>query len=471
MTAHIQVFNHHIQLPYLLLAVLEFALLMAAAYFSVVYNLVGFKYELFVFHVEAQQYALLYASVMLLATFSMGVHGAGLSDGFISMFVRTVVSYCLLGLAIMIVLSFVVPVSGVARGSLFMTVCSSLVLVMLLRWAFYSLVDMALLKRRILVLGAGVRAAKIIERIKAEPLQGSTIVGYVPTDSEPVGISSHLLLDPVGGIKHLVKKHHVDEILIAIDERRRDRGSFFPLEELLDCKLSGTRITEVVEFYEREFSRIELSEINTSWMILSDQFRYSQLRDKSKRLFDITVSLLLLSVMWPFMVLTALAIFLESGAPVLYSQQRVGYKGRVFPIYKFRSMRQDAEKDGKAVWAQQNDSRVTKVGAFIRNTRLDELPQIFNVLRGEMSFVGPRPERPEFVKDLSKQLPYYDARHRVKPGLMGWAQLKYSYGASVDDAANKLVYDLYYVKNHSSLLDLLIVVQSVEVVLLGKGVR
>ena len=171
------------------------------------------------------------------------------------------------------------------------------------------------------------------------------------------------------------------------------------------------------------------------------------------------------------MLLTALAIFLESGAPVLYQQVRVGLNGKEFTINKFRSMRQDAEKDGKAVWASKNDSRVTRVGGFIRNTRLDELPQLYNVLKGDMSFIGPRPERPQFVAELSEKVPFYDARHRVKPGLMGWAQLKYPYGASVEDAENKLKYDLYYVKNHSFFIDILIVIQTVEVVLLGKGVH
>jgi len=180
---------------------------------------------------------------------------------------------------------------------------------------------------------------------------------------------------------------------------------------------------------------------------------------------------LIFSAAWPFMLLTAIAVKLESDGPFLYKQIRVGLNGKEFPIYKFRSMAQDAEKDGQAVWAKQNDSRVTRVGAFIRNTRLDELPQLYNVLVGEMSFVGPRPERPQFVEELNEKIPFYDARHRVKPGLMGWAQLKYPYGASVDDARNKLKYDLYYVKNHSFFIDVLIVIQTVEVVLLGNGVR
>jgi exopolysaccharide biosynthesis polyprenyl glycosylphosphotransferase len=206
-------------------------------------------------------------------------------------------------------------------------------------------------------------------------------------------------------------------------------------------------------------------------MLFSDGFRYSRRRVFAKRLFDIGLASLFLLVLWPFMVLTALAVILESGRPALYHQLRVGLNGSTFRIYKFRSMYQDAEKSGKAIWAQKNDNRVTRVGAIIRNTRLDELPQLWNVLKGEMSFIGPRPERPEFVSELSRQIPYYDMRHKVKPGLMGWAQLKYPYGASVEDARNKLQYDLYYTKNQSFLMDMLIMIQTVEIVLLGKGVR
>jgi exopolysaccharide biosynthesis polyprenyl glycosylphosphotransferase len=190
----------------------------------------------------------------------------------------------------------------------------------------------------------------------------------------------------------------------------------------------------------------------------------------AKRLFDLILASLFLVVLWPFMLLTALAVKLESPGAVLYHQVRVGLNGRSFRIYKFRSMRQDAEKNG-AVWAQKNDARVTRVGAFIRNTRLDELPQLYNVFAGHMSFVGPRPERPEFVTDLAQQIPFYEMRHKVKPGLMGWAQLKYPYGASVEDAKNKLQYDLYYTKNHSFFMDMLIMIQTVEIILLGKGVH
>ena len=267
------------------------------------------------------------------------------------------------------------------------------------------------------------------------------------------------------------REHNISEIVVAPDERRKSEGGNVPVDELLDCKLKGVRVTEPLAFIERELLRIEISLLRPSWALFSDGFVYSQLRDIVKKVFDISVALVLLFLAWPFMLLTAAAVYLESGGPVIYRQTRVGLNGKEFSICKFRSMTQNAEKDGKAVWAQKNDARVTKVGAFIRNTRLDELPQLYNVLKGEMSFVGPRPERPQFVEELKDQIPFYDARHRVKPGLMGWAQLKYPYGASVEDARNKLKYDLYYVKNHSFFLDILIVIQTVEVVLLGKGVH
>jgi sugar transferase (PEP-CTERM system associated) len=468
--AYIQVFNLHVPLPYVLLSFLEVIVLVTCGYISVIFIGVTDGVTILDFDLASIQYGLIFAFVMQLSTFSMGSYEEGVRDRMDIILVRLMVSYCLLGVSAMVVLYYLIPVLYVGRGVLFGAVISALVLVFMLRWAFYSSIGTRL-RRRILVLGTGQRAKKILENVDKEGFIGSDIIGFVPSDPGICEIKKKWLLDPGRGLRYLVEKHHIDEIVVAPDERRQDLGAELPWDDLLDCKLSGTRISEVIDFYEREFSRIELSEINTSWMVFSSQFKYSQFRDKCKRIFDLLIGVSLMSLAWPFMLLTALAISLESGFPVIYTQQRVGYKGRLFRIYKFRSMRKDAEIDGQAVWAKVNDNRVTRVGAFIRNTRLDELPQILNVLKGEMSFVGPRPERPEFVKSLVEQLPLYDSRHRVKPGLMGWAQLKYAYGASMDDAANKLVFDLYYVKNHSILLDLIIVVRSVEVILLGKGVR
>lgn len=465
--AHVRIFNHYVQTPFLFLAVAEFVLLAACAYVGITF--MGWNEEALAME-EMLRYASIYAMVMLLCTLSLGSYGAGVSESFAAMGVRCVVSYCLLGSAAMVILFYIVPGLHIGRRALFASVILSLIVVLLFRKLFYHTVDNASLKRHILVLGAGNRAADI-EKVQNPSSMGFEIVGYVPADAEKCIIDEAKLLDSVGGIGHLVEKHHVDEIVVAVDERRRSMGSYFPIEELLDCKLKGVRITEAVQFYERELGQISLSDLHPGWMVFGDGFHYSQSRDVAKRGFDIIICTVLLLLTWPLMLLAMLAIFLETGRPMLYKQIRTGLDGKPFEIYKFRSMTQDAEKGGKAVWAKANDARVTKVGAFIRNTRIDELPQIFNVLKGDMSFVGPRPERPQFVAELNDTLPYYDFRHRVKPGLMGWAQLNYPYGASIDDAHNKLVYDLYYVKNHSLLLDLLIVVQTVEVILLGKGVR
>ncbi|WP_019531062.1 TIGR03013 family XrtA/PEP-CTERM system glycosyltransferase [Dasania marina] len=466
--AHIRIFNHYVQSPFIFLALTEFALLAVCAYLGVTQW--GWGEEELRHGEVGMRYSLVYALVMLLATFSLGSYAAGVRESFAGMAVRCVVSYCLLGSAAMVILFYLVPGLYIGRRALFGSVLLSLVIILLVRKLFYLLVDISQLRRHVLVLGAGVKAAAI-DRVRNEQAIGFDIVGFIPAAPEQTVLPQEKLLDAIGGLQHLVDKYKVDEIVIAVDERRRSYGGYFPLEELLECKLKGVRITEAVQFYERELSQIELSELHPGWMVFGDGFHYSLARDITKRLFDISICSLLLLLVWPLMLFAVVAVFLESGWPVLYTQTRTGLNGVPFKIYKFRSMTQDAEKGGKAVWAAANDARVTRVGAFMRNTRIDELPQIFNILRGEMSFIGPRPERPEFVEELKQSLPYYDFRHRVKPGLMGWAQLNYPYGASIDDAEKKLVYDLYYVKNHSLLLDMLIVVQTVEVILLGKGVR
>jgi sugar transferase (PEP-CTERM system associated) len=261
----------------------------------------------------------------------------------------------------------------------------------------------------------------------------------------------------------------VDEIVVAMDDRRRA----FPLRDLLECRLQGIEVVDLVSFLERETGRVRLDVLNPSWMIFAEGFRRDPVRLFSERAFDLIASLLLLLLAWPIMLLTAILIKIEDGprAPVFYRQTRVGLGGRNFDALKFRSMRPDAEKDGRPQWARPGDSRVTRVGAFIRKVRIDELPQILNVLKSDMSFVGPRPERPEFVAVLNDKIPYYSERHCVKPGITGWAQLCHPYGSSEQDAAEKLQYDLYYIKNHSLLFDILILLQTAEVILWRKGAR
>jgi sugar transferase (PEP-CTERM system associated) len=255
---------------------------------------------------------------------------------------------------------------------------------------------------------------------------------------------------------------------VAVRDRR---GGGFPVQQLLECRMKGVKVIELPTFFEREYRQVMLESLNPSWMVLGDGFREGMLGNLVKRVFDVIVSGALFLVALPIMLVTALCIYLDSGLPVLYRQRRVGQDGRVFTLYKFRSMRVDAESTGAPRWASTGDDRTTRVGRFIRKWRLDELPQLINVLRGEMSFVGPRPERPYFVDQLTKQIPYYALRHSAKPGITGWAQVRYQYGASVDDAIEKLQYDLYYLKNRSLFLDIMIMFATVEVVLWGRGAR
>jgi sugar transferase (PEP-CTERM system associated) len=239
----------------------------------------------------------------------------------------------------------------------------------------------------------------------------------------------------------------------------------------LECRLRGIEITDLASFFERERCQLHLESLNMSWMIFGAGFRQGFVRETVKRFFDVMTSAVLVLVTLPIMILTALCIYLEDRGPVFYRQERVGQGGRVFTIFKVRSMRDDAERDGQPRWAGAGDNRTTTVGRIIRKLRIDELPQILNVLRGDMSFVGPRPERPFFVEQLASKIPYYGARHSIKPGITGWAQVRYPYGASLDDAVEKLQYDLYYVKNHTLFLDIMVLIETVQVVLWGKGAR
>jgi sugar transferase (PEP-CTERM system associated) len=259
----------------------------------------------------------------------------------------------------------------------------------------------------------------------------------------------------------------VDEIVVGVDDRRGN----LPMDDLLDCRQAGVTVTDLTTFVERESGRVQLNLLDPSWLVFSGGFDYSTPRRLSKRLFDLVAATVLLLIAWPVMLVVALLVWLEDGSPILYRQTRVGENGRHFELIKFRSMRVDAEKDGVARWATKDDDRSTRIGKFMRLTRLDELPQLFAVLSGNMSFVGPRPERPHFVDMLSEEIRYYGVRHCVKPGLTGWAQLRYPYGASVRDAEEKLKFDLFYVKNHGLVFDLMIMLQTVEVVLFGRGAR
>jgi sugar transferase (PEP-CTERM system associated) len=321
-------------------------------------------------------------------------------------------------------------------------------------------------KRQILVFGTGVKAHEVKRALdRSDPT--AVIVGFFagPNENDSMMQDSQTL--PQGRtLSEMAIAMNAQEVVVALSERR---GGSMPLRELLDCKLRGIRVLDLASYFEKTLGQIRLDSLYAGWLIFGDGFDQGYFRSLTKRISDIVFSMILLILALPVMLVTTLAIAMESGFPVLYRQERVGLNGRLFNVIKFRSMRSDAESDGKPVWAKAADDRATKVGRFIRKLRIDELPQLLNVLKGDMSLVGPRPERPFFVDQLTREIPFYAVRHSIKPGVTGWAQVCYHYGATVEDAAEKLQYDLYYVKNHSLFLDVVILFETIGVVIFGKG--
>lgn len=476
---YIRIFRQRVPAQLVVLAILEYLVMALAVYF-------GYAMRFSIDPTDwgqmndVQLRAHTYATVNLLCILAMGAYLPA-REGLTGSMLRTVVAVFLIGTAILSVGFYVFPTLELylGRGVLAIAGAISLFFILLLRLVFYRLSDLSALRWRIMVVGAGERALRLSNLIGQSSKSDVELVGFCPVqrggDVTPHRIAADRLLERNGTLLEMCGRHEIQEIVVAVDERRRSDGvsGGFPLEELLDCKLDGIAVLDDTSFLERQTGKLDIRAVSPGWLVFSEGFSYSPLRDVLERALDLAASLLLLLLSFPLMVLTVIAIKLEDGlrAPLIYSQERVGRGGRVFRVHKFRSMRTDAEKDGKAVWAAKNDSRVTRVGQFIRNTRIDELPQIFNVLKGEMGFVGPRPERPQFVDELASQIPYFRERHRVKPGITGWAQLCYPYGASAEDAEEKLKYDLYYIKNHTVFFNLYILVRTVEVILLGNGVR
>ena len=341
--------------------------------------------------------------------------------------------------------------------------------VMVTRVGFLKVSDSDVFRRRVVVVGTGVRAARIAELVEHGRNRYFVPKAFVHACGDlRLVMGAPLDLDRTEDDRALARYAHeigAREIVVATDERRG-----MPVGQLLHCKVEGINVVDYQTFWERENGRIDIEALQPSWLIYSDGFRLTPFNSAMKRAFDILVSLCLLVVALPVMGIAALAVRLESPGPVLYRQERVGVGANSFNILKFRSMSDDAERDGIR-WAANSDPRVTRVGHIIRKFRIDELPQLFNVLRGNMSFVGPRPERPFFVAQLAKAIPFYGERHSVKPGITGWAQVNYPYGASIEDAKQKLAYDLYYVKNRTLFLDLVILVHTVRVILFSEGAR
>jgi sugar transferase (PEP-CTERM system associated) len=365
------------------------------------------------------------------------------------------------------ILSIVVPAISVGHGIFVTSLWLLLIAIPLWRMAFDGLIRDRRLEQRLLIVGTGPIARFVARQIRSQHDFDYHIVGCVTesSDAETDGLDMPLL-GTSADVTLLVLRHQIDRIVVSLSDRR----GHLPIQELLRAKLSGVRIEDAATTYERISGKILTDGLAPSWLIFSDGFQASRGTRVVKRLIDIVLAAAGLVLTAPLMLLTAIAVWLDSPGPVLYRQVRVGQHDRLFTLCKFRSMRSDAER-GKPIWATNNDSRVTRVGRFIRLTRLDELPQLLNVLRGDMSFVGPRPERPYFVQQLAADIPFYAERHAVKPGVTGWAQVKYRYGSSVEDAMEKLRYDLYYIKHLSIGFDLTIVIDTVKVILCARGAQ
>jgi len=320
---------------------------------------------------------------------------------------------------------------------------------------------------RILIVGSGTQAIEVAREALERRDAGFRVIGFADNTPELLGKS---LINPrviglTSELDQIVRREHIDRIVVAMGERR----GTFPTDQLLHLSLSGNvTIEECASFYERLTGRVHLDMLRPSWLIFSGRGRQARLSGLTRTVFHRVIAFIGAILSLPIALATAIAIKLESPGPVLYRQERVGAAGRTFMVMKFRSMRTDAEKDGP-VWARSGDNRVTKVGRLIRKIRVDEIPQFWNILKGDMSFVGPRPERPHFVKQLAEEIPFYEQRHLIAPGLTGWAQIKYPYGASIEDARQKLQYDLYYIKNQSLMLDAIILFETVKTILFGRG--
>ena len=326
----------------------------------------------------------------------------------------------------------------------------------------------ALTRQRVLIYGTGARAHSVSQSLLASDPHVD-LVGYFasPNETEPE-VSGRNILCGGHRLAEVVRELAVDEIVVALSERR---GGSMPMRELLDCKLFGVRVMDIAAYFEKNLGQIRLDALSAGYLIFGEGFNQGFVRTTVKRLFDLLCALVLILLASPLMLLATVAIMLESSGPILYRQERVGLNGRIINVVKFRSMRTDAEKDGVPKWATVGDCRITRVGRVLRKLRIDELPQLFSVVKGDMSLVGPRPERPFFVDQLTQQIPFYAVRHSVKPGVTGWAQVRYQYGSSVSDTTEKLQYDLYYVKNHTLFLDLVVLFETIGVVLTGKGAQ
>ena len=469
----LRVVNRTIPGPLLVMAAIESVILFSALYVAGIAVFGNYDQYAELIGPVAPKAAII-AGLILICMVAMGLYRFNQRFYFHEAALRVLVGL-IVGALLIALMFLVMPATDGEQGYAYHRVVGisfaySLVLLLSARYLFFRTVDENVFRRRTIIYGAGDRASSIAGLRRKADRRGFKIVGQISVPGETiVGDNQDIIVDDGRSILEIAQERKADEIVVALDERRGN----LPVRDLLDARLRGVEVIDLIEFLERETGKIRVDLVKPGWLIFAPGFATSVFRRFSKRVFDLLFSLMLLAISLPLMLIVAVVIKIEDGwaAPVFYRQSRLGKDGRLFKVIKFRSMAVDAESDGKAVWAEKNDARITRIGSILRNNRIDELPQVFNVILGQMSLVGPRPERPEFVEELQRRIPYYSERHAVKPGISGWAQLQYGYGASEEDAIEKLQYDLYYIKNQGLVLDLLIVLQTVEVVLWGNGAR
>lgn len=406
-----------------------------------------------------------FALIVWIAMISVGVYGSEATRSMRYACARLLVAVSL-GIIALSVIDFLIPGATFWRSTLIYAMGLAIGLALLNRWIIGGFLGTSAFRRRVMVLGAGTRAQRL-RKLAERPDCGFVIVSFIGMTEKETGVQEAISRSAIHDLGRFVENLGVSEVVLALEERRNS----IPMKDLLRIKTMGVHVNDFSSFMERETGRVDLDSVNPSWLIFSDGFSSGRMiSSAAKRVFDVVASCILLTLTLPIIVVFAVLVKLDSKGPAFFRQQRIGLFGEPFDIIKLRSMRSDAEKDGSK-WAEKNDPRITRLGKFIRKVRIDELPQTWSVLKGQMSFVGPRPEVPKFVTDLEEQLPYYAERHMVKPGITGWAQINYPYGASIADSRHKLEYDLYYAKNYTPFLDLLILLQTLRVVLWPEGAR
>jgi sugar transferase (PEP-CTERM system associated) len=460
-----RLFKHYVPYPVLLLALFDFVVLFASAELAWVIRAhqIGMGVDTLFNRLPP---LISFAIALQLAMIAVGVYGV---DAFQSLRFASARLLVAIGLGVIFlsITYFLIPGKTLWRSNSLYAMGIAYASLIVVRALVGRMLGSGAFKRRVLVLGAGERANRL-NKLGEGRGAAFTVVGNIDMGDVPRVIPTAVSRDSIDSLADYVARLGANEVVLALEERR----NAIPMDDLLRVRTAGIHVNEISTFLERETGRVDLRSTNPSWLIFSDGFSSGRLLSSfAKRVFDIVASSLLLLVCLPLILITALAIKLDSRGPAFYHQKRVGLYGQKFAIIKLRSMRDDAEIAGQPVWAEKDDPRITRVGRLIRRIRVDELPQLWTVLCGGMSFVGPRPERPSFVAELTLQMPYYAERHMVKPGITGWAQINYPYGANLDDARHKLEYDLYYAKNYTPFLDVVILLQTIRVVLFPEGAR